>query len=84
MAGWCPRPVIDSDGWRGYGGPVGLGYGRFRGDHSGDAFTKGASPIDGIEGFRGLTKVRLAKFKGCPDTPFVCISRTPSGATPRT
>ena len=54
------RAVINSDGWGGYDGLVDLGYGHFRVDHSSDEFTKGAVHINGIEGFWGLAKVRLA------------------------
>ena len=62
--------VINSDGWGGYDGLVDLGYGHFRVDHSSDEFTKGAVHINGIEGFWGLAKVRLAKFKGLPRHTF--------------
>ena len=54
----------------GYDGLVDLGYGYFRVDHSNDEFGKGAVQINGIEGFWGLTKVRLAKFKGLPRHTF--------------
>ena len=69
-AEWTPVPVINSDGWRGYNGLVDLGYGHFRVDHSNDEFAKGAVHINGIEGFWGLAKVRLAKFKGLPRHTF--------------
>ena len=65
-----PRTVINSDGWRGYNGLVDLGYGHFRVDHSRDEFTEGTVHINGIEGFWGLAKVRLAKFKGLPQHTF--------------
>ena len=77
-----PRTIINSDpknpsfGWRGYNGLVDLGYGHFRVDHSHpknpslDEFTKGTVHINGIEGFWGLAKVRLAKFKGLPQHTF--------------
>ena len=64
------RTVINSDGWDGYDGLVDLGYGHFRVDHSNDEFGKGAVQINGIEGFWGLAKVRLAKFKGLPRHTF--------------
>ena len=35
-----------------------------------DEFTKGTVHINGIEGFWGLAKVRLAKFKGLPQHTF--------------
>ena len=63
-----PRTAVNSDGWRGYDGLVDLGYGHFRIDHSKDKFAKGA--INGIEGFWGLAKVRLAKFKRLPQHIF--------------
>ena len=66
---------------RGYNGLVDLGYGHFRVDHSNDEFAKGAVHINGIEGFWGLAKVRLAKFKAYPDTPSTCTSRRPNGGT---
>ena len=73
--------VINSDGRRSYNGLVDLGYGHFRVDHGNDEFVKGVVHINGIEGFWGLAKVRLAKFKGGPDTPSISISRRPNGAT---
>ena len=57
-----PSTVIN--GWRGYDGLVDLGYGHV--DHSRDEFASGA--VHG--GFRGLAKVRLAKFKGLPKRTF--------------
>ena len=65
-----PRTVINSDGWRGYHGLVDLGYGHVRVDHVRDEFTKGTVHINGIEGFWGLAKVRLTKFKGLPKHTF--------------
>jgi transposase-like protein len=65
-----PATVINSDGWRGYNGPVDLGYGHFRVDHSKDEFARGRIHINGIEGFWGMAKVRLAKFKGLPKHTF--------------
>ena len=65
-----PRTVINSDGWRGYHGLVDLGYGHVRVDHARDEFTKGTVHINGIEGFWGLAKVRLTKFKGLPRHTF--------------
>jgi len=64
------RSVINSDGWRGYNGLVDLGYGHYRVDHSKDEFVRGRVHINGIEGFWGLAKVRLAKFKGLPKHTF--------------
>ena len=66
-----PRTVINSDGWRGYHhGLVDLGYGHFRVDHSKDEFVRRAVHINGIEGFWGMAKVRLAQFKGLPKHTF--------------
>ena len=62
--------VINSDGWRGYNGLVDIGYGHFRVDHSKDEFARGHTHINGIEGFWGMAKVRLAKFKGLPKSTF--------------
>ena len=62
--------IINSDGWRGYNGLVDLGYGHFRVDHSKDEFARGRVHINGIEGFWGLAKIRLAKFKGLPKHTF--------------
>jgi len=57
--------VIHSDQWPGYNGLVDLGYKKhFRVDHGADEFTNGQSHINGIEGFWGLAKNRLTKFKG--------------------
>ena len=65
-----PASVINSDGWRGYNSLVDLGYGHYRVDHSSDEFVRGRVHINGIEGFWGMAKVRLAKFKGLPKHTF--------------
>ncbi len=65
-----PVTVINSDGWRGYNGLVDLGYGHLRVDHSKDEFARGRVHINGIEGFWGMAKVRLTKFKGLPKHTF--------------
>ncbi len=65
-----PSSIINSDGWRGYNGLVDIGYGHYRVDHSRDEFAQGPTHINGIEGFWGLAKVRLAKFKGVPKHTF--------------
>ena len=63
--------VIHSDGWRGYNGLVDIGYARhFRVDHGKDEFVRGHSHINGIEGFWGVAKTRLAKFKGMSKNMF--------------
>jgi len=65
-----PETIINSDGWRGYNGLVDLGYGHYRVDHSKDEFARDTVHINGIEGFWGMAKVRLAKFKGLPKHTF--------------
>ena len=65
-----PSTAVNSDGWRGYNGLVDLGYGHYRVDHSRDEFARGVVHINGIEGFWGMAKVRLAKFKGLPKHTF--------------
>ena len=62
--------VINSDGQRGYKGLVDLGYGHYRVDHSKDEFARGKVHINGIERFRGMAKVWMAKFKGLPKHTF--------------
>lgn len=57
--------TIYSDKWRGYNGLVDLGYKKhYRLDHDKDKFVIGKSHINGIEGFWGFAKTRLAKFRG--------------------
>ncbi len=57
--------VVHSDKWRGYDGLVDLGYKKhFRVDHGKDEFVSDRSHINGIEGFWGIAKTRLTKFKG--------------------
>jgi len=65
-----PNAVIHSDGWRGYNGLIDLGYGHFRVHHGADEFARGTVHINGMEGFWGLCKVRLTKFKGLPAHTF--------------
>jgi transposase len=57
--------VIYSDGWRGYNGLVDVGYGKhLRVDHGQDEFVRGLAHVNGIEGFWGYAKTRLARFRG--------------------
>jgi len=57
--------VLYSDGWRGYDGLVDVGYGRhFKVAHERNEFGRGAVHINGIEGFWGFAKSRLAQFRG--------------------
>ena len=65
-----PSSIINTDGWRRYNGLVDLGYGHFRVDHGQDEFVRRGVHINGIEGFWGMAKVRLAKFKGLPKHTF--------------
>lgn len=51
-------------------GPKDLGYGHYRVDHSKYEFVRNGVHIRRIEGFWGLAKVRLAKFKGLPKHSF--------------
>ena len=62
--------VVNSDGWRGYNGLVDIGYGHFRVDHGKDEFARGHTHVNGIEGFWGIAKVRLAKFRGMAKSTF--------------
>jgi transposase len=63
--------VIHSDRWRGYNGLVDLGYKKhLRVDHSSDEFVSGTSHINGIEGFWGYAKMRLARFRGMTRSTF--------------
>lgn len=63
--------VIHSDGWRGYNGLVDVGYKKhYRVDHGADEFVNDKSHINGIEGFWGFAKSRLAKFKGMKQSTF--------------
>ncbi len=56
---------------RGYNGLVDVGYGKhLRVNHGNDEFVRGQVHINGIEGFWGLAKTRLTKFKGMHPTTF--------------
>jgi transposase-like protein len=66
--------TIHSDKWRGYNGLVDLGYKKhYRLDHGRDEFVRGHSHINGIEGFWGLAKTRLVKFKGMNKKTFYLL-----------
>lgn len=73
-----PESVINSDGWRGYNGLVEIGYGHKRVDHGKDEFAKkDGTHINGIEGFWGVAKVRLTKFRGmAPQTFYLHLKET--------
>lgn len=63
--------VIYSDGWRGYNGLVDVGYGKhLRVDYGKDEFAKGHTHVNGIEGFWGFSKTRLARFRGMNKSTF--------------
>ena len=63
--------VIHTDGFRTYDGIVDLGYKKhYRINHSADEFAQGTNHINGIEGFRGIAKVRLVKFRGLSKNTF--------------
>ncbi len=57
--------VLYSDGLKPYDGLADFGYKRhYRIKHSHNEFAQGSNHINGIENFRGLCKVRLARFRG--------------------
>ncbi|GIK15200.1 MAG: hypothetical protein BroJett003_01640 [Planctomycetota bacterium] len=65
--------IIHSDGWGGYDGLVDMGYKKhLRVDHARNEFSSRrvrGNHINGIEGFWGYAKTRLARFRGIhPDT----------------
>lgn len=64
------RSVIHSDGFKSYDGLVDMGYQKhLRVDHSANEFSsrKCGNHINGIEGFWGYAKTRLARFKASPE-----------------
>ncbi len=68
-----PSTVIYSDGFRTYDGLVNYGYKRYYSvKHSENEFADGCNHINGIENFWELCKVRLTKFRGCINIPFIC------------
>jgi len=63
--------TIHTDGFRSYDGIVDLGYRKhYRIDHGRNEFADGPNHINGIEGFWGLAKVRLVKFRGLSKNTF--------------
>ena len=63
--------IVYSDKWRAYNGLVDLGYRKhYRLDHGRDEFVAGQAHINGIEGFWGLAKTRVVKFKGMHPSTF--------------
>ena len=64
--------MVNTDGWRGYDGPVDAGFDRhFRVRHGQDVFAQSASHINDIESFRSFAKARLQPFKGVPKHTFL-------------
>jgi transposase-like protein len=65
------QSTILTDGFRSYDSIVDLGYKKhYRINHSADEFAIGTTHINGIEGFWGLAKVRLVKFRGLSKNTF--------------
>jgi len=63
--------TIHTDGFRSYDGIVHMGYKKhYRIRHDRDEFVRGTAHINGIEGFWGLAKTRLVKFKGMSQSTF--------------
>jgi len=63
--------TIHTDGFRSYDGIVHMGYQKhYRVQHGRDEFARGNSHINGIEGFWGMAKTRLVKFKGMSRSTF--------------
>jgi len=63
--------TIHTDGFRSYDGIVHMGYQKhYRVRHDQDEFVRGTSHINGIEGFWGIAKTRLVKFKGMSRATF--------------
>ena len=63
--------LIYSDGLKSYDGLVDVGYDKhFRIDHGNNEFAVGRNHINGIEGFWGVAKTRLAKFRGMSKNTF--------------
>jgi transposase-like protein len=63
--------TIHTDGFRSYDGIVHMGYRKhYRVQHGQDEFVRGHAHINGIEGFWGIAKTRLVKFKGMSRSTF--------------
>ena len=63
--------TLHTDGFRSYDGIVHMGYRKhYRVQHGQDEFVRGTAHINGIEGFWGLAKTRLVKFKGMSRSTF--------------
>lgn len=58
-----PERAIHSDGWRGYGGLVDVGFDKhYRVQHGQDEFANSASDINGFMSFWSFAKRRLTQF----------------------
>ncbi len=63
--------TIHTDGFRSYDGIVHMGYRKhYRVRHDRNEFVRGNNHINGIEGFWGMAKTRLVKFKGMRRSTF--------------
>ena len=63
--------TIHTDGFRSYDGIVHVGYRKhYRVRHDRNEFARGHSHINGIEGFWGMAKTRLVKFRGMRRSTF--------------
>ena len=63
--------TIHTDGLKSYDGIVHMGYKKhYRVRHDRDEFARGTAHINGIEGFWGMAKTRLAKFRGMSRSTF--------------
>ena len=66
--------VIHSDGWGGYDGLVDMGYRwHLTVAHGRGEWARGEAHINGIEGFWGFAKSRLAKFRGMNKQTFYLL-----------
>lgn len=63
--------TIHTDGLKSYDGIVHMGYRKhYRVRHDRNEFARGNSHINGIEGFWGMAKTRLVKFRGMSRSTF--------------
>ena len=63
--------TIHTDGLKSYDGIVHMGYKKhYRVRHDRDEFARGSAHINGIEGFWGMAKTRLVKFRGMSRSTF--------------
>ncbi len=71
----------NSAGWRGYNSMIALVPGHFHVEHVKGGFAQGTVQVNGIKGFWGLPRVRLAMFKGMPRHLCPCTARKPRDAS---